>query len=97
MDRSTSWISRLALDPESRKIASADECDFWKIGKEIFRVKIPYELDTWGLPMGRRWECSEAHWIIFRHTVFSWARDCTSREEAVLPADPWLEANSGLF
>jgi len=48
--------------------------EFWKIGNEVYRSR-PSELDVFGCPMSKRWECSYAHWLVYRD-LFSWAKDC---------------------
>jgi hypothetical protein len=55
-------------------IASGDGFDFWLIGNEIYRTRMNSGLDTDGMPMGKRWECSLERWKQYRQ-VFSWAKD----------------------
>lgn len=55
-------------------IAEGDGETFWLIGGEVYRAPAGAEIDTFGHPMGKRWECSHAHWLRFRE-LFSWAKD----------------------
>lgn len=49
---------------------------FWAAGDDVFRVTGTCPgLDTYGLPMGRRWECSASHWELARESVYGWAAD----------------------
>jgi len=61
-------------------IATSEFWEFWQIGTEVDRCrKNEGLLDTWG-PMGKRWECSIAHWERYRD-VFGWATDVPGKEE----------------
>lgn len=60
-------VRRIAIAPDSN-IA------FWRIGEDVYRAPMNAGLDTAGMPMGKRWECSFAHWQHYRG-VFNWARD----------------------
>lgn len=57
-----------------RPIAEGEGWTFWRIGSEVYRAPTGAALDTFGHPMGKRWECSRAQWDAFR-AVFSWAVD----------------------
>ena len=60
-----------------RLVAVGCGTEFWLCGVEVYRVLTdgrPTNLDTDGLPMGRRWECASDHWMRYRD-VFSWAQD----------------------
>lgn len=56
-------------------IAQAGETRFWRAGEDVYRTSgtVP-GMDTYGLPMGRRWECSAEQWTRFRN-VYAWAED----------------------
>tara|TARA_R110000868_G_scaffold79604_12_gene226410 strand:+ start:405 stop:1310 length:906 start_codon:yes stop_codon:yes gene_type:complete len=58
------------------RIATSKEhnADFWQIGDEVYRATRGAGLDSWGAPMGKRWECSFAHWQRYR-VVYNWAVD----------------------
>lgn len=56
-------------------IAMAENCAFWQVDDQVYRVPKSAALDVHGRPMGMRWECSVAHWARYRDTVFSWAKD----------------------
>ena len=55
-------------------IAQGEGWTFWQIGTEVYRAATGAELDTYGHPQAKRWECGIAHWLHFR-TVFAWAAD----------------------
>jgi hypothetical protein len=55
-------------------IATNGEVDFWEINGHVYRASTNAEKDIWGLPNGKRWECSISHWKIYRN-VFSWVKD----------------------
>lgn len=63
---STSTILRIATNHV--------DTDFWAIGSEVYRAPLGIGLDTYGCPMGKRWECSVEHWQRYR-AVYSWAED----------------------
>ncbi|MEK9810190.1 MAG: hypothetical protein VW362_07055 [Candidatus Nanopelagicales bacterium] len=56
-------------------VARGGEVCFWRIGDDIYRTTgtVP-GVDVYGLPMGRRFECSTLHWERFRG-VYTWAID----------------------
>lgn len=58
----------------ARRIATAESCEFWQIGGDVYRVTDPTPRDIHGLPMSRRWECTLTHWQRFR-IVYKWAND----------------------
>lgn len=60
-------VRRLAIAPE-------DNIAFWLIGSEVYRAPMNTMMDTVGMPMGKRWECSFDHWQRYRK-VFNWAQD----------------------
>lgn len=47
---------------------------FWMVGGEVYRATTGSDMDTYGHPMGKRWECSVTHWERYR-AVYSWAQD----------------------
>jgi len=51
---------RIAYHAESNR-------DAWEIGEDVYIAPAGSELDTYRLPMGRRWESSMSHF----HTYFS--------------------------
>ena len=52
------------------------EVTFWSDGVDIWRVTGPFVgLDTYGLPMGRRWECAATQWPRVRGVLYAWAAD----------------------
>ena len=72
------YVKRTA-SPVAKLIAKGGsiECDdigFWQAGDDVYRAPVDAKLDTYRLPMGRRWECSIAHWQRFR-SVFAWTVD----------------------
>ena len=58
-----------------RIIGRGDGWAFWRIGTEVYRAADGAELDTFGHPMGKRWECSAATWVLYRESVFAWVED----------------------
>ena len=58
----------------AKRTAEGEGWTFWLIDGEVWRAATGASLDTFGHPMGKRWECSEGHWTRFR-TVFAWAAD----------------------
>lgn len=61
--------------PAASRIASGEGCDFWLIGGEVYRAPVGAGMDTLGMPLGKRWECSHAHWLTYRNGVYAWAAD----------------------
>lgn len=52
-----------------RAIAGNDSVSYWLIGSDVHRVNSrasDVHFDSWGVPMGSRWECSHDHWLRFR-------------------------------
>ena len=60
---------------EAVLLASAELCEFWKIGEDVYRSPINSIKDIWNLPAAKRWECSYSHWLRFRESVYGWAVD----------------------
>ena len=71
------------LEPPS-PIAQGEGTTFWLIAGEVYRAQASAALDTFGHPMGKRWECSHAQWMRFRE-VYSWAEDLPSAHEHSTP------------
>lgn len=65
-------------------IAEGDGTTFWLIAGEVYRAPTGAGLDTFGHPMGKRWECNHAHWKRFRE-VYSWAEDLPAADEHSMP------------
>jgi len=40
------------------------------IGQDVYRSALPVQLDIYGEPMGKRWECSLDQYHRYRATVF---------------------------
>jgi hypothetical protein len=57
-----------------KRIASGEGWDFWKIGDDVYRAPVGASKDTWGLPMGKRWESSYDQFQRYRESVFGWAK-----------------------
>ena len=55
-------------------LASGEGFDFRLIGNDVYRAPTNSGLDTMGMPMGKRWECSLERWKQYR-SIFSWAKD----------------------
>jgi hypothetical protein len=53
---------KVAVNPQAKMEA-------WQIGNDIYLVKLPFEMDVNGHPMGMRWECSKTQWDHFFNTV----------------------------
>jgi hypothetical protein len=68
--------AKAAAAPAAIRLATGEGTDFWRISAEVYRAPAGAELDTYGLPMGRRWECGFSHWLHFRST-YPWAKDCS--------------------
>lgn len=75
------WFSNnppAEVDPADRPpriIAVGEGWAFWRIrGDDVYRAPVGAELDTWGHPMGKRWECGYSHWLHYR-AVYDWAVD----------------------
>jgi hypothetical protein len=58
---------------EKKELARGEGQSFWLVGTEVYRAPTGAEMDTWNLPMGRRWERSVLHWTRFRAVVYDWA------------------------
>jgi hypothetical protein len=58
-------------------LASAETCEFWKIGDDVYRSPVNSIKDVWNCPASIRWECSYSHWLKYRE-VYSWATDVSS-------------------
>ncbi|MGA1199888.1 MAG: hypothetical protein ACO36I_25615 [Candidatus Latescibacterota bacterium] len=44
---------------------------FWKIGNDVYRASVKGQMDTYGLPMDKRWESSYEHFARYWQTVHS--------------------------
>ena len=55
-------------------IAKGEGWEFWLIGNDVWRTREGSQIDTQGMPMGKRWESSYEQWKRFRQ-VFAWAKD----------------------
>lgn len=56
---------------QAERLATAGEVSYWLHGGEVYRLH-EYEtprFDTYGLPMGARWECSKAHWDQWKDVI----------------------------
>lgn len=62
-------------NPRAKRIATGDGVDFWRIGDDVYRAPTDAGIDIYGLPMGKRWECSYRHFQQYRDSVFGWAKD----------------------
>ena len=63
-----------------KRIAAGEGWDFWHIGRDVYRAPTGAALDTFGHPMGKRWESSREHWDRYRgyagtQRLFHWAED----------------------
>jgi len=63
---------RIAVAPDAR-------AEFWKIGDEVYRAPYKTGLDITHLPLGRRWECTYKHWLVYRKSAYGWADDLKER------------------
>lgn len=63
--------------PNATLIAESGEIRFWRVGTDVYRTTGSTAPDSYGLPMGRRFECSIAHWERFRE-LFAWAQDVSA-------------------
>ena len=52
-------------------IGTANGEAFWMIDGQVHRCPVDQEVVN-GRPTFARWECSAAHWALFRESVFSW-------------------------
>ena len=77
-------VPRKRLYPEAKadveRLATSKEhnVDFWRINGDVYRAPRNAGKDSWGLPMGKRWECSLDHWNRYRQ-VYAWAVDVKTR------------------
>jgi hypothetical protein len=53
----------LAINPERNEALGC-------YGGEVYRFNIPFSVDIYKLPMGRRWECTLSAYHQARRTVF---------------------------
>lgn len=70
---------------KAKIIAQGEGWDFWQIGTEVYRANTGAELDIYGNPNGKRWECSLEQWNRFRE-VFAWAKPYVEEEPYPLKA-----------
>ncbi len=69
----------ISQDAQPKIIASGEGWDFWLIGNDVYRSRPNGDLDIYGHPSAKRWECSFDHWNRYR-AVFSWAKTIDSSE-----------------
>lgn len=67
----------------AKLLATSDNTGFWLIGTEVYRAPVDAQMDVYGHPDGKRWECSMRQWNIFRHTVFGYAKDVPKEEKVI--------------
>jgi hypothetical protein len=60
-------------------VAPSAGAEFWKVGDEVFRAPYRAKMDTTGQPMGKRWECTYRHWLIYRTSAYGWVEDLKER------------------
>lgn len=65
-------VRRIGIAPEAR-------AEFWKIGDEVYRAPYRTHKDITGQPMGRRWECTYKHWLLYRKSAYGWVDDLKER------------------
>lgn len=71
------------MSAKAEPLATAETCSFWRIGDNVYRVNEPWSVhfleasafDSYGHPLGKRWECSFEHWKRCRNALFAWAKD----------------------
>ena len=60
------------MSPAAVRLGTSEAFDFFDIEGQVYRAPKGAGVDTAGLPMGKRWECSRAHWERYRVSVFAW-------------------------
>lgn len=70
---------RMVTKDAAKVIASGEGWDFWLIGGDVYRARSGEQLDVYGNPQAKRWECSLAHWNRYKNSVFSWAKSTDSK------------------
>jgi hypothetical protein len=52
-----------------------EQIEFYRLGKDVYRVGRGWVPDVVGVPMGMRWECTVGHWNRYRQSVYLWVID----------------------
>jgi hypothetical protein len=69
-----------------RIIATDGKTNLWLVRDEVFRADVGAELDTWKLPMGRRWVCTHVTYLAYRSRVFASFVDVYPDDQSMLHA-----------